>query len=479
LSVQDYPLATASGTFSITINAVPTLGALSTTAWTVNQPGFSSTVSVSGGTTPIGNLSATGLPAGLSATQSGNIITISGTPTTTATFNNIQLSVQDSTGATSTGTYSMTINAAPTLGSLSTTVWTANQSGFSSTVSDLGGTTPISNLIATGLPPGLSATQSGNTITISGTPTTIGTYSNIQLTVRDTTGATASGTYSIIIVGPAVTLSLTSNPIVMAAGTPGSFTVTALDSSGNAAISYRGTVSFSSSDGAATLPAPYTFTAADSGVHTFTFTLRTAGAQLLYARDPNGINNGSGQQINVAPSAADHFQISAPPYAYSFYGFNVTASVVDAYNNPITGYTGTVHFTSSDAAAVLPADYSFTASDQGSHTFPVTLETGGSQTITATDTSISAVNGAATVQDYAAIPGLHFHISAPPSTTAGSPFSFTVTALDQNNQLASHYVGTMNLWFGGQSSGCGRAHLQQRLHVIHGRQSLDRGRRQQ
>src|SRR5262249_9806828 len=155
--------------------------------------------------------------------------------------------------------------------------------------------------------------------------------------------------FSITIAAPAVALNLTYPPAITA-GAAGSFTLTALDSSGNVAIGYQGTVVFGSSDGAATLPAAYTFTAADNGVHTFTFPRPTAGPEWLYAKDPTGINNDPGQEIIVAPAAAAHILISAPPYAYSFYAFNVTASVVDSYNNPITDYSGAVHFTSSDTA---------------------------------------------------------------------------------------------------------------------------------
>ena len=43
--------------------------------------------------------------------------------------------------------------------------------------------------------------------------------------------------------------------------------------------------------------------------------------------------------------------------------FTVTAKNADGSTN--TGYRGTVHFTSSDPQAVLPADYTFTAADQG------------------------------------------------------------------------------------------------------------------
>ena len=60
------------------------------------------------------------------------------------------------------------------------------------------------------------------------------------------------------------------------AGDTHAFTVTALDDRGNVAPDYAGTVHFSSSDSAATLPADYTFTPADSGVHVFAATLTTA-----------------------------------------------------------------------------------------------------------------------------------------------------------------------------------------------------------
>ena len=60
-----------------------------------------------------------------------------------------------------------------------------------------------------------------------------------------------------------------------------------------------------------------------------------------------------------------------------------------------TGYTGTVHFTSSDPAASLPSDYTFTAADSGVHTFAggVTFNTTESQALTATDTSNNSITG--------------------------------------------------------------------------------------
>ena len=68
-------------------------------------------------------------------------------------------------------------------------------------------------------------------------------------------------------------------------GTAFSITVTALDAYGNVAIGYRGTVHFSSSDSKGTMPNNYAFTSSDSGVHTFTVTLRTLGIQTVTATD--------------------------------------------------------------------------------------------------------------------------------------------------------------------------------------------------
>ncbi len=199
LTVRDTAGATSTGTFSITVNPAPALGALSSTAWTVNQAGFSGTIGIAAGTGPFSNLTATGLPPGLTASLSGNTITVSGTPTTAGTFNTITVSVTDAAGATSTGIYTITVNAMPTLGALSSTAWTMNQAGFSGTITVSGGTAPYSGLTASNLPPGLTASLSGSTITVSGTPTAAGTFANATLSVTDAAGAVISQSYTVVI----------------------------------------------------------------------------------------------------------------------------------------------------------------------------------------------------------------------------------------------------------------------------------------
>jgi hypothetical protein len=70
--------------------------------------------------------------------------------------------------------------------------------------------------------------------------------------------------------------------------------------------------------------------------------------------------------------------------------FSFTVTAKDQFNNTNTGYAGTVHFTSSDGAAILPANSTLT---NGVGTFSATLNTTGSQTITATDTVTAAIIG--------------------------------------------------------------------------------------
>ena len=66
---------------------------------------------------------------------------------------------------------------------------------------------------------------------------------------------------------------------------------------------------------------------------------------------------------------------------------------MDAYHNVTAGYTGKVHFTSSDGAASLPVDYSFSTSDAGVVTFSTVLWTLGTQSLTVTDSAASSITG--------------------------------------------------------------------------------------
>src|SRR5262249_39178314 len=147
-------------------------------------------------------------------------------------------------------------------------------------------------------------------------------------------------------------------------------------------------------------PVNYTFVAGDNGVHTFTSatTLKTAGAQSLTATDTVSSSITGSATVTVSAAAASIFTVSAPSTVGGGIPFNVTVTAKDTFGNTATGYTGTVHFTSSDGQAVLPANYTFVAGDNGAHTFTTTtLKTPGLQAVTATDTITSSITGSANV----------------------------------------------------------------------------------
>jgi hypothetical protein len=243
---------------------------------------------------------------------------------------------------------------------------------------------PLANL-----PPDHTFTAADNgTHTFSATLKTVGTQA---IRVSDATTGVGGVESGITVYVGAATMSVTGFPSTTTAGIAGNFTVTLRDLYGNIAGSYRGTVHFTSSDAKASLPANYTFTAGDAGVHTFTATLKTAGTQSITAKDTvTGSLTSTDGGITVNVSRASQFFIAAPPSVIVGVAFSLTVTVEDAYGNVVIGYTGTIHFTSSDGQAKLPANYTFTASDKGVHTFTgLILQKSGKQTITIMDTLLS------------------------------------------------------------------------------------------
>jgi hypothetical protein len=220
------------------------------------------------------------------------------------------------------------------------------------------------------------------------------------VTATDTVFSSISGS-SAVTVSPAAasTMTVVGFPSPTTAGVAHNFTVTLKDAYGNIASGYTGTVHFKSSDRKASLPANYTFTAADAGVHTFSATLKTAGTQSLTVTDTTTASlSGTDRGIRVKPGAASQFILIAPTSVTAGVAFSLTLKVKDAYGNVVTGYTGTIHFTSTDSTATLPANYTFTAADKGVHTFTgLVLRKKGTHKITVTDTVNGALAGSGIV----------------------------------------------------------------------------------
>ena len=144
---------------------------------------------------------------------------------------------------------------------------------------------------------------------------------------------------------------------------------------------------FSSNDPLA--PVPVSSATLTNGSGTFLVTLATATrntAWTITASDVAAGKTNSSGSINVSAAAANHFSVAVPSPATAITGtaFNVTVTALDPFGNIATGYAGTVHFSSSDSQAVLPAN---TTLASGMSTFSVTLRTAGNQTVTVADAS--------------------------------------------------------------------------------------------
>ena len=167
----------------------------------------------------------------------------------------------------------------------------------------------------------------------------------------------------------------------------------------------------------------------------------------------------------ICASLPSYLGVGAPAKVSAGTAFSVTVRALDLLNEPTPGYTGTIHFTSSDPLAVLPANYTFTTADQGVHTFSVTLKTAGSQTVTVTDPANATLTGqAAAVTEFTiptanSVPG--WIVAGPDGnlwftefnantiarlTPPGVVTEFTVpTSASQPDRIISGSDG--NLWF--------------------------------
>lgn len=173
-------------------------------------------------------------------------------------------------------------------------------------------------------------------------------------------------------------------------------------------------------------------------VGAYTFATSAQVGKTLLALSPQPV-------VNVVPATGTTLTLTAGGTSTAGDPGSATVSLRDGFGNPATGYRGQVHFSSSDAQAALPADYTFTATDAGTHTFTnvLTLKTAGSQTITATDTATSSLTDTqpATVNPG---PAATLGVSGLVDAVAGTAQSLTVTARDSYGNTATGYTGTVH-----------------------------------
>ncbi len=392
-SAGTYPVtlsaANASGSkatlaLTITVNAAaaPAITSGSTAFFTVNQAGAAA-VTTTGSPTPA--ITETGaLPAGLSFTDNGNgTALLSGTGTATGTTN---LSIKASNGISpdATQAYTVIVGQAPAFTSADSATATAG-SAFSFTAR--AGGYPAPSWGESDLPPGVTFTDNKDgTATLSGTPTTPGTYP-VPLAATNGYGSDQQTLTITVRQAPAIT---SAGAAAFTVGTQGSFSVLTTGSP-TAAITESGA-----------LPPGVTF--ADNGDGTATLAgTPAAGASGSY---PITITAANG----VSPDATQSFRltVSSAPAAPAITSAGAAAFTVGTQGSFSVLTTGSPTAAITESGA-LPPGVTFADNGDGTATLAGTPAAGASGSYPITITAANGVSPDATQS---------FKLTVSPATTA-------------------------------------------------------------
>ncbi len=158
--------------------------------------------------------------------------------------------------------------------------------------------------------------------------------------------------------------------------------------------------------------------------------------------DDAGLPDAGGPDAGT-PSVVLSVELSGQPVAGQ--AVSLTVSARDSAGKTVQDYRGSVRFASGDTKAVLPAAYSFSDADKGTHTFPnaVTFRTAGAQFLSATDEASAVITGRV---ETTVLPGQAQTLSLTGIAAfveAGAAQTLVVTALDASGNVATGYLGTV------------------------------------
>ncbi|RLD18857.1 MAG: hypothetical protein DRI36_00390, partial [Caldiserica bacterium] len=249
-------------------------------------------------------------------------------------------------------------------------------------------------------------------------------------------------------------------PSTVTAGVGVSVRVRAVDSTGDEAIWYQGTVHFETTEnsGEAVLPPDYTFTTDDAGIHTYStqVILKKYGDWAITVSDTGGSPpNSDIVSVHVTWNQAALFNVygfPSPATAGVDYTFTVEArdGQYGTYGNIVKDYTGTVIFTSNDtkvsAGDGLPSNYTFTTNDQGVKNFTAQLRTVGTNWYIKVTDTVTAGGITGQQSGIEVVPGAldHFTIEGLPDPfEAGTSTWCIVRVYDAFDNLKTDYAGTV------------------------------------
>jgi hypothetical protein len=320
---------------------------------------------------------------------------------------------------------------------------------------------------ATGLPASYAFTAGdGGSHTFTGV--SLVTAGDQTITATDTATSTITGDVAVdVIPAPASQVLITSPALSLVAGGRGPITAAFEDAYGNAGAVAADpqTIALTTTSAGGAFYASSTSTTAITSVvvpagqsaTTFDYGDTTAGTPTVTAADA-AFPSSADQTEMVVPAAADHFVVTtsfADPDIAGTVG-TVTVVAKDPYGNTVGSgpnlYEGTVDLSTTDPQAVgLPASHAFAATDAGTYTFTgVTLETAGTQTITAVDSTTGSITGdAAVVVVPASASAFDVTTSFADPDVAGTVGTVTVVAKDPYGNTAGsgpdQYEGTVDL----------------------------------
>ena len=467
------PFSATSGALTLTVNAPTVVVSPTTLPNPTVATAYSQNVTASGGTAAYTfAITAGSLPSGLSMSSTG---AITGTPTAAGAFNFTITATDSSTGTgpyTGSRAYTITV-AAPTLTLTPASGATINGTAgvaVSGSFTAANGTAPYTYAVTAGaLPPGVSLSSTG---TLSGSPTAAGNF-NFTVTATDSsTGTSApftvSGSYTLAIVAPTITLSPSTLPvpavgnaysqtITASEGHPTSFTYALTSGVLPTGLSLDGSTGVLSGTPTAAGPFNFTITATDTGGFTGSQAYAVSVGAGTVILPPGALANAAAEAPYTHTFAASG---GTSPYTYSLTAGALPAGMALSSAGVLSGTptaAGTFNFTIRAADSSTGAGAPFTASQ--SYSLTVTAPTitlapaslpaasGGtaySQTITA-----SGGNGGYTYSLSAGAlpPGIALSsagvVSGTPTTTGS--YNFTVTATDGFSFTGSQaYTFTVN-----------------------------------
>ena len=265
------------------------------------------------------------------------------------------------------------------------------------------------------------------------------------ITIEGADGET-SGSAKVTVKAAAVDkLQAASFPSGLGAGQQGNFLVTAYDVYGNVADGYTGEVSIATNNPNVVLSGAHLYNANDKGTHAFGITFQKAGMWSLTAQDSNVSHLTSEQTgIDVVPGAANTLVLAGlPAVASAGTAQSANVTVYDVYQNVATNFAGTLHFTTSDAQATVPLDYTYQTADAGVAKFDQ-----GFVFLTASTAQNLTISADANLQTTGSIHVLPLAVAAlavvpSPNVVAGAAFDATVRATDMYGNVVP-WIGTVH-----------------------------------